>query len=185
MYTIIGVKESTYIENSYETISPNSAKIAHDIKGKGITKKIEFKSYVIYVKRFSGSQRQTSDSFVGEDESDTYYVAIELKCEHISSYCKKLCKIGSMHLFSSNYEDAMANSTHIPIVDPLYIDGLEIDIDCLIDDDYYSEQFDVFVNLSSDPNTSVFKFSCAGQDERNPCGYAHVNMDLFQPKECK
>ena len=55
----------------------------------------------------------------------------------------------------------------------------------LIDDDYYSEQFDVFVNLSSDPNTSVFKFSCAGQDERNPCGYAHVNMDLFQPKECK
>ena len=179
MYKIIGVKESTYISHSYETIRPDSSVIKN-----GMTKKIEFKSYIVYVE-LSGSQRETSDAFVGEDESDKYYVAIELKCEHCASFKGMLSKIGSMYLFSSNYEDAMANSTHIPIADSLYIDGLEIDIDCLLEDDYYSEQFDVFVSLSGNPNTCVFKFSCAGNDERTPSGYAYVNMDLFQLKECK
>ena len=42
----------------------------------------------------------------------------------------------------------------------------------------YDDSMDIY--LHEDPNTFLFKFSSIGDNEKDPCGYVYINMELFQ-----
>ena len=150
--TIIGLNVSTYTSHTYKTTGLGS-KIAHDETGKGITEPREFTKYILYILY-----------------ENKYYFAIHLFADHCASFCGRLSTVGTMDIKPSNYEEAIDNSTHVPLTN-LAIMGL----------DFKNCEDNVFVRLYNEPETCVFKFSMCGNDERTPCGYADVNMSLFKP----
>ena len=155
--TIIGVNVSTYISHTYKTIGLDSNKIAHDETGKGITEPREFIKYIKYIVYILYENK--------------YYFEIHLSADHCASFGGRLSTLGYMHIKPSNCEESVSNSTHVPVAN-LAIMGL----------DFKNCEDNVFVSLYNEPETCVFKFSHYGNDERPPCGYVYVNMELFQPK---
>lgn len=148
-YRIVGLNVGTTLGNSYET-RHYSNKILHDEKGKGITKTHIFTKYIIYLM------------------SDSEYYSIHLSSYHCASFGGRLCTNGSIEIKKLDSEATFSNLTHIPITQ-LDIKGFELK-------EYY--EGDVFVYLD-DSKTCVFKVSSDGNDERTPCGYVYVNMELF------
>ena len=159
--TIIGVNVSTYTRHTYKTIGLDSNKIAHDETGKGITEPREFTKYIVYILY-----------------KNKYYFKIHLSADHCASSGGRLSTLGYMHIQPSNREESVSNSTHIPLK-KLAIMGLYFK---KCEDNVFVSEDNVFVSLYNEPETCVFKFSHCDNDERTPCGYAYVNMELFQPK---
>ena len=168
LITIIGVNVSTYTSHTYKTIGLDSNKIAHDETGKGITEPREFTKYIVYILY-----------------KNKYYFEIHLSAHHGASSDGRLYTLGYMHIQPSNCEESVSNSTHIPLK-KLAIMGLGFkkceDSVFVSEDNVFVIEDNVFVSSYNEPETCVFKFSHCDNDERTPCGYAYVNMELFQPK---
>ena len=152
LYKIIGLSKKNVNGISYETDSKNYILI--DDNGHGITKRIDFTHYIIYIL------------------FENLYYSIHLSKYDCASFSGKMCCIGMMKILDSNYTDATSNITHYPIK-PLFIFA-----DFEIKEYSYDESIDIY--LHEDLNTFLFKFSSIGDNEKDPCGYVYVNMDLFQ-----
>ena len=152
LYKIIGLNVTNDIGNSYETKSPYSDKILQDNSEKGISKHHAFTTYIVYI------------------AFENAYYAIHLSESHCASYGGKLCTLGNMSIKQTLYEEAMINLTHVP--------STPIDIKFKL----YKQYEEEVVYVDNDPNTCVFKFNYDGNDERTPCGFVYVNMELFIPK---
>ena len=152
LYKIIGLSKKTVNGISYETDAKNY--ILTNENGRGITKKLDFIHYIIYI-LFQNS-----------------YYSIHLSKYDCASFSGKLCSIAMMKILDSNYTDATSNITHYPIK-PLFIFA-----DFEIKEYSYDDSMDIY--LHEDTNTFLFKYSSIGDNEKDPCGYVYINMELFQ-----
>jgi hypothetical protein len=152
LHKIVGLTLSDFIGNSYET--ERNGKILHHENGKGITKQNVFTKYTIYV------------------SSQNRYYAVNLFEQHCATFGGRLCCFGNMETNEVNEEYIMRFITHYlvsDLVNPV-IYGLNLD-------DF---EDDVRVCLHEDQGMCVFEYSNYGGDERTPCGFVRVNMDLFE-----
>ena len=155
LYQILGLIIAKAESHSYETETASSRHIKHDAHGKGIPIPRIFTKYILYV-------------VLGENE----YYAIHLSDEHAATFGGKLCTFGAMEIRSSSHDYIMENMTHEPI------GLLEITADFKVGPYNYDD--DMCVHPYGQPDVSLFEFSILGGDERDPCGYVYVNLDLFR-----
>jgi hypothetical protein len=151
LHQIIGLTKTIVAGISYQTGVNDTILINEN--GRGITKKTDFVQYIIYV------------------VCENAYYTIHLSTLDCASFSGKLCNRGVMKISHSTRRDAESTMTHFPIK------PLRVFADVAEKEYEWDESLTIY--LHDEPDTCVFRFDGIGNDEKEPCGRVHVNMDLF------